>query len=376
MASNKLVLLGVTQEQHAERCSLFAQWKEFDWPILHDPINLLGSRAVPLVSAIDEMGIVQSTKPTPDWVRDTFISNSYSGKPGPVATIPSLEQLVSNAKTQGDAASHRALGDAAILWHRTDPDLAVDAYESAVQQESTGINHFRLGVALRRRHETAQHRPTDFSEAVRHWTQALEMDPNQYIWRRRIQQYGPRLDKPYPFYDWVPLAKQEILARGEEPFELKVALSGAEVAQPSREFQVPPTPVSPDPSGKITRDAGQYVELSAVAVPAQVAAGQNIRLHLEFKPTRATLWNNESEPLTVWLNPRPGWKARQTLIRHADVPDSAESDEIRRVEVELQSAKNAKSQAITGYALYYVCDRASGTCLFRRQDFVFQANIR
>ncbi|HVL13287.1 MAG TPA: hypothetical protein VM529_12035 [Gemmata sp.] len=59
MTDGKLVVLGVTQEQHSERCRLFAQWKGFDWPILHDPINVLGSSAVPIVLALDEHGIVR-----------------------------------------------------------------------------------------------------------------------------------------------------------------------------------------------------------------------------------------------------------------------------------------------------------------------------
>ena len=44
----KLVLLGVTQEQHADRCRLLAQWKGFGWPILHDPINVLEATGVPI----------------------------------------------------------------------------------------------------------------------------------------------------------------------------------------------------------------------------------------------------------------------------------------------------------------------------------------
>ena len=78
VADGKLVLLGVTQEQHAERCRLFAQWKQFEWPILHDPINMLRSTAVPIVVAVDEHGIVRNTKPTKAWVRDEFIPTAYS----------------------------------------------------------------------------------------------------------------------------------------------------------------------------------------------------------------------------------------------------------------------------------------------------------
>ena len=50
----------------------------------------------------------------------------------------------------------------------------------------------------------------------------------------RIQQYGPRLDKPYPFYDWVPTAIEEITARGETPVDLSVELVASEFAEPSQ----------------------------------------------------------------------------------------------------------------------------------------------
>ena len=67
---------------------------------------------------------------------------------------------------------------------------------------------FRLGVCYRRRYESQQRQPGDFQAAIDSWSRALDLDPNQYIWRRRIQQYGPRLDKPYAFYDWVNEAEK------------------------------------------------------------------------------------------------------------------------------------------------------------------------
>ncbi len=66
-------MLGVTQEQHPDRCRLFAQWHAVSWPILHDPINLLATTGVPIVVAIDEHGVVRSTRPTAEWVKDTFL---------------------------------------------------------------------------------------------------------------------------------------------------------------------------------------------------------------------------------------------------------------------------------------------------------------
>ena len=77
MAAGKLVVVGITQEQHSDRCRLFAQWKGIDWPILWDPINLTGSSAVPIVTAIDEYGIVRSLRPKPETIEAEFLSVVY-----------------------------------------------------------------------------------------------------------------------------------------------------------------------------------------------------------------------------------------------------------------------------------------------------------
>ncbi|MHC4560939.1 MAG: hypothetical protein ACYS80_26965, partial [Planctomycetota bacterium] len=50
----KLVVLGIAQEQHPNRNRLFTQWHKIDWPILHDPINVMQVRGVPIEVAIDE----------------------------------------------------------------------------------------------------------------------------------------------------------------------------------------------------------------------------------------------------------------------------------------------------------------------------------
>ena len=65
-----------------------------------------------------------------------------------------------------------------------------------------------------------------------------------------------------------------------------------------------------------------------------------------------------------------------SLTVQTEYPDAAESQEVRRVEVEFQTETSAKDTTIRGYALYNVCDKATGTCLFRRQDFAFHGNIR
>jgi len=378
VADGKLVLLGITQEQHAERCRLFAQWKGFQWPILHDPVNVMRSKAVPLTVAIDELGVVRSTRPTEKWVRETFVKTDYEGsEPTDKAKLPSVEELQEIAEAEDSAGAWRALGDAASIWKPGDTDLAVNAYNSALQRDQESpVTHFRLGVAYRNRHESIHRQQSDFNRAVSHWTAALTMDPNQYIWRRRIQQYGPRLAKPYPFYDWVDKAEAEIVARGDTPIALEVPLSGAEIAKPAKSFDASVRQVSPDPRNLITRDKGRSVAINRVFVPSRVQAGDSVRLHLEFSlASKDVLWNNEGEPLRVWIEGTRSWKPQQQLTVYQGVPGAAESSETRLVEIELQSTAEAKSESIRGFAVFNICEKSTGTCLMRRADFSAHVNV-
>ncbi len=125
------------------------------------------------------------------------------------------------------------------------------AYREAVTLDpKDGPSWFRLGVCLRRRFETTARKSDDFRSAVEAWGTALELDPNQYIWRRRIEQYGPRLDKPYPFYDWVTEAETAVRKRGDTPVSLPVRPDGSEIAKPSKVFATQKElPKNPDPRG-------------------------------------------------------------------------------------------------------------------------------
>ena len=82
-----------------------------------------------------------------------------------------------------------------------------------------------------------------------------------------MQQYGPRLDKPYAFYDWIDAARSELLARGETPIPLKVEPSGAEIAKPIKDGNFEVTPASmPDPDGRVQRAAPGLMEWRHVTV--------------------------------------------------------------------------------------------------------------
>ncbi len=377
-------MLGIIQEQHPDRCRLFMQWKQMSWPILVDSLNLTGIDVVPLTYAIDEHGVVRYVRPTLEEVT-AFVATDYEapvvsggeGKGrdrGPVAVErPDLEVLEAETRA-GTAAAWTRYADAAFMWGGEELiDRTVEAYESALRLDGgqDGRLQFRLGTAYRRRYETSARRSGDFSQAVERWARALDIDPNQYIWRRRIQQYGPRLDKPYPFYDWVDEARREIVARGETPPRLRVEPGGAEIAQPAEFFVAARTEgVEPDPGGRIIRDPGDFINVETAVVPPVLRPGEVARVHLVMRPNVGIKahWNNEVEPLRVWITPPAGWATDSQSLSVPNPPELV-STETREVQFELRGPPvGTGTVPISAYALYYVCEDVDGTCLYRRQD--------
>jgi hypothetical protein len=371
----KVRMVGIIQEQHPERCRLFMQWKQMDWPVLVDSLDLLDVSVVPITLLIDEHGIIRAVRPKPDDLTEFLATNP--DPPGDVAEgtrLPSIRDRRAEAQRDDSGSAWRAYGDALFLWGgESRLDLAVIAYEDALRRDlEDGRAHFRLGTALRRRFESPRRRPGDFGAAVQQWQAALDLDPNQYIWRRRIQQYGPRLDKPYPFYDWVALAREEIAARGETPAELPVNPGGAEIAHPVRSFVTTEAGhPEPDPQSLIHRDPGRFIQVESTVVPARVAPGESARVHVALRPVlgRKAHWNNEAKDLVMWVDPGPGAAVDRQYLTVVN-PDREVSQETRRVEFEVRVPEGAAGQAlqVTAYALYYVCEDVDGTCLYRRQD--------
>lgn len=464
-------MLGVVQEQHAERARLFAQWQQFDWPILHDPVNSLRTQAVPYFIAIDEAGKVVDENLT-ESEYEAFLNRPAAQKQttGDSAsqsqesldalddangsttktsdrselTKPLLPNKHTDASTP-NAEELAALAEHRILWESIDAlsgqvrgdqlDQAIEEYSRAIELDPENPHfHFGRGVAYRMRFDEVQivgemrrqsGRPTgskqsvlpgtrivspsrtnvaqsnsaensaaeskanlnDFQAAIDSWSRALELDPNQYIYRRRIQQYGPRLSKPYPFYDWVDQARDEITRRGETPVKLLVEPSGAELATPIKQLKESetakepgaeePGAAEPDPDGRILRDTAQLLTSDIVVVPGRIKPGSTLRVHLRFRPAAAAHWNNEAEPAALWLKLPSGWKAEKQLL-HLSQPDQPESTEERSIEFEIETSKeNAEASTIhvKGYLLYYVCEENGGQCLYRRHDFVIPVRL-
>lgn len=382
VAEGKLVVLGVVQEQHAQRAQLYKQWKQYSFPIAQDSITGLGLAVVPVPILIDEHGFVMKSRLRPNNIAQ--LVNQNVKPPQDKAPVLNPQHMTTNwlrenATSNPSPESLIALGDAflrskslratreAIKWYRK--SLPNEGDENPA---NLGIVNFRLGVAFRRLFDLcsdAEKDPKDFSRASAAWSRALAQNPNQYIWRRRIQQYGPRQIKPYPFYDWVDQAQTDIAKRGETPIKLSVPLSGAEIAQPNRQFaQASDAPTNPDPESRITKDEENLIQFDATVVPTAVKPGQSVRVHLRFTPKEGK-WNNESDEMLVWLNPSDSGQHATFQLSHPNAKTAA-STEPRSVEFEFKTSADAKSDIeLSGYVLYYVCKTEEGQCIYMRQDF-------
>ena len=369
-------MVGIVEEQHADRARLFMQWKQMRWPILVDLLDLLSVPAVPITLAVDEYGVIRLVNPKPEEIEAKFLNRTFvrpANLPAVENHAPDLDALkkaASLGRTGGWAAYANALAEWGGPGRAAE---AIQAYQQALRLEpDSGSLHFRLGVAYRERYDSNFRQPGDFQKAVAQWTAALELDPNIYIWRRRIQQYGPRLDKPYSFYDWVNTAREEIAARGEIPSPLSIEPSGAEFAYPDKSFAAAAKTVQePDPGGRIARDKGGLIMVDTTVVPDTRAKEVSDRVHVVFRPNAADKahWNNEAGNLVFWVSPPVGWGVSQNLTTVPNPPQTA-STEPRDVEFEVKGPERTHAQPITlsAYALYYVCEDVNGVCMYRRQD--------
>ena len=146
---------------------------------------------------------------------------------------------------------------------------------------------------------------------------------------------------------------------------------GAEIAQPLQALPKPaPIAQPPDPTGKVTRDQEGWVRSEVTVVPAQVRPGQAARIHvvLRLDAKQQAHWNNEAEPLRLWVDPPAGWQVSEQLLT-APAVAQALSEEDRALDFELKAPKRASGRVhLSAYACYYACQSAQGQCRFLRLD--------
>lgn len=390
--SGDLVVIGLVQEQHPQRAMLYAQWRRIDWPILWDPFNTTRAAAVPNAYLIDEHGVLQGKQLNAPTLK-AFMSAVYQAPAQAAAISADAERLAAEDDHRVDADDDQITRLSDLTWRRfkNKNDLSVLVNRQTQwthREDAEAIDWFRLGVALRMRYDSNEREPGDFQAAIDAWANALKSEPNQYIWRRRIQQYGPMTDKPYPFYDWVETAQHEVMQRGQTPVEIPEPLTQAELATRRSRFALDSEPVDPDPQGLIARDDDAVITITS-AVARDTRRPGSARVLLELRPALSEVqseggfgggsggggahWNNEAEPLMIWIDGGAvptGWKVESPLLVHVNAQE-ASSTEPRGIDFGLTYPADAVgAHRLTGYALYNICQEGDlGRCLYLRQDF-------
>jgi hypothetical protein len=390
VARGELVVLGVTQEQHPDRCRLFAQWQGLDFPIMWDPFNLTATKVVPRVLGFDEHGVlVADNLSLRDW-KERFLDRP-SSPPKQLPHIPDslgddvlacVDWIQNNCILpmpgepmpdelfELEVNKVRARLLSSLLWNPLEAWNEAPLVLETVAKDMEPLARFQAGVAYRMRHDSAFAQPGDFQAAVDHWSAALAADPSQYIWRRRLQQYGPRLDKPYPFYDWVEQAREEIAARGEAPVPLAVEPSGAENAAPGEGMTPAEAGTPPEGADGVPRDEGDWLEIETAVVWDTSGSEAVARVHVAARPNaeRGVHWNNEVEPALLWVG-------------HPDLPEGFETDrrgltgeqpaaeastETRRFDFEVRPPEGGGT--LSAFLLFYACEDVDGECVYLRRD--------
>lgn len=341
--AGKLRVIGVLEEQHFERAALYAQWQRFDFPMLWDPLNVMDVAVVPIHLLVDGGGVIRYRNPSEADFKEFMAANYEVSGRGGAGKLGGVGFLA---------------GDRLVMEGKLDEALKV--YDG--MKDVGGRLHFRRGVVWRMKFDAGGD-PADFGRAVRAWRDAREVDGGQYIWRRRIQQYGPQSDKPYPFYDWVATAEKEVRARGEVPVKLSVNLTASELASPKGEVGVVLLEKEPDAKGELVLDDGDF-EVLPVVLPATDGKKGVYRVHLVMRPKGKFSWNNEGGAMEVWLGEGDGHVKGFSMPVNAEV---ATSSEVRDGEFEWVVKEGQKQ--ISGYVVFHVCEKESGVCTVMRKSF-------
>ena len=150
------------------------------------------------------------------------------------------------------------------------------------------------------------------------------------------------------------------------------------MAGPLRAEEAGPGDVQPpDPEGRIARDTAGLVQAEVTVVPPRVKPGEAVRVYLTLRPSEAskTCWSDEGEPLRVWVDLPPGWRAQPQLLVVAQI-DRPNRSQPQHVELDLKTATDAKGMSrLVATALYRVREGTDGTRRLLRQDIPITVTV-
>ena len=112
-------------------------------------------------------------------------------------------------------------------------------------------------------------------------------------------------------------------------------------------------------------------------MPGRIKRGGSARVYVTLRPdeVRKVHWNNEAEPVKLWVGRGEGMKVSPQLLI-SEQGEKAESTEARQFEFEVYAGIDAKGAVkLNAYALYYVCEDAGGVCFYLRKDITVNLTV-
>ena len=118
------------------------------------------------------------------------------------------------------------------------------------------------------------------------------------------------------------------------------------------------------------------VAAEVVVTPPRISAGESVHVQVTLSLAGGAHWNNEVEPLRLWVRPAEGWTALPPYAVCVS-PDAPTSDEPRSLEFEASAPEDAPDGLVrlSCYALYYLCEDAEGICSYLRLDIPVQVEV-
>ncbi|MEL6712599.1 MAG: hypothetical protein AAFP86_02430 [Planctomycetota bacterium] len=335
--AGRLRLVCVAQEQSPDRPALFAALHGLDFPLLWDPFALCGLERVPLALLVDEDGRIRAVGADPRAFADGLgprLVDPVELPPLPAAAAPPRGFRVTRSAMDRTDGTRRALARLLLGGAFTDasggPTLDADVSElRRAAEDAAPEARFRYGVALRMRAATPRARADDFQRALDAWRAALAARPERLVWRRRIQRFGPLLDRPDSFYGW---ARPAVHAGARLVVPLGEGESAPRTTRiPGGRPKVESPGLAPDAADR-PRDPGRAVRIETAVALNTGALGSKVRIpagaarvHVTLRPRPGARWADrgpggfEPAPPELMLEVPDGWQvdARRVRFRRA-----------------------------------------------------------
>lgn len=378
----KFEVVGVAHDVQVDRVRLFAQWKNVDFPIMHDALNLSRTAKLPLVVGVDESGCVRVLDPTPKKLGSEFTEKKFERgrERAAVTELPDPRYTQRMADESRESPEACIYGDALVLAGLPQQiDAAINAYQSAINLKTKDpYVWFRQGVAHRIRYDRADRHDGDLQAAVDGWSHAARMAKDNQVFLDLLRLYGGGAVNEGVSYSWIPVAQKESAARHESPAALSSTPLSCEM-EPSEHLDKwrKAAKMPEDFQKDAIADEQEFVQCETVGIPGiSDETSGSMLLIFRLKPESGAKWSDSADSLRIWIQPPKNVKVTRHLLKSAasKMPDSTAD---RSLAFDFKSSgKTLKEEVVFKCrAVYELVDKSGGKPKRWWRDFEFKYAI-